>query len=102
MDLIQGRRLDSRWRSIGTKLPREDWLAEWKWSVHGRKEDRISCLITGGEGQHSHERFQAPEAYSFSQTTNRLIAAPKRARPRKIINKYMYINSTITSAISIS
>ena len=59
MDLEQGRRLDSRWAISGSLLPRVDWLAEWKWSVHGRKEDRTSSLITGGD--HPHERFKHPK-----------------------------------------
>ena len=76
----------------GSQLPRADWLAEWKWSVHGRKEDRTSCPDNRREGERSHERFQTPEAYSFfsRKTTDRLIAAFKRARPPKN-HKYILI-----------
>lgn len=52
--LIQGRRLDSRWGDLsgrcclnGIGLERMEWQGRAR--AHGRKEYRISCLITGGK-----------------------------------------------------
>ena len=65
MDLITGAQI----RFKMGDLPGHDFL-DWiglQWSVHGRKEDRRDKLITGGKGTVSHEKFETPEAYSFSQ-----------------------------------
>ena len=89
MYLAQGRRLDSRW-AIYRVVTSKRGLA-CRMYINGpcvdvRGPPKLPDNRRGGEC--SHERFQALEAYSFSQTTKCLIAAPKRARPRKTINIY--------------
>jgi hypothetical protein len=50
MDLIQGRRLDSRLGDPpGQHFQERIGSREWR-SVHRRKEDRTSSLITGEKG----------------------------------------------------